>query len=147
MAVLREWVFGTQRVSLESSDILWAKVRGTFSEKNVRELVDVFRELGAGPDKPLYFVADLSDAGPEGLSVAPRKYLAEHVRPNWFRGVVFIAAKRMHREVLQALVVALQFIDNTKLEAEFVDSEAQARAWVEAHRRRQESPRGDAALR
>ncbi|WP_223640241.1 STAS/SEC14 domain-containing protein [Corallococcus sp. EGB] len=139
MAVLREWVFGTQRVSLESSDILWAKIRGSFSEPDVRELVRVFRELEAGPDKPLYFVVDLSDSNPEGLSVAPRKYLAEHVRPGWFHAIVFFGASRMHREVLQALVVALQFVDDTKLEAQFVDSEAQARAWLEAHRRRREA--------
>ncbi|RKG82094.1 STAS/SEC14 domain-containing protein [Corallococcus exercitus] len=136
MAVLREWVFGTQRVSLESSDILWTKVRGSFSETDVRELVEVFHELGAGPDKPLYLVVDLSSS--EGLSVAPRKYLAEHVRPTWFRGVVFFGAKRTHREVLRALVVALNFTGDAKLEAEFVDSEAQARAWLEAHRRRQD---------
>ncbi|TSC23206.1 STAS/SEC14 domain-containing protein [Corallococcus sp. Z5C101001] len=135
MAVLREWVFGTQRVSLESSDILWTKVRGSFSETDVRELVDVFHDLEAGPDKRLYLVVDLSSS--EGLSVAPRKYLAEHVRPTWFRGVVFFGAKRTHREVLRALVVALQFSGDTKLDAEFVDSEAQARAWLEAHRRLQ----------
>jgi hypothetical protein len=134
MAVLREWVFGTQRVSLESSDVLWTKVRGSFSETDVRELVDVFQELGVGPDKPLYLVVDLSSS--EGLSVAPRKYLAEHVRTTWFRAAVFFGAKRTHREVLRALVVALNFIRDTKLEAEFVDSEDQARAWLEAHRRR-----------
>ncbi|MFB1480653.1 STAS/SEC14 domain-containing protein [Corallococcus sp. RDP092CA] len=139
MAVLREWVFGTQHVSLESSDILWAKVQGTFSEEDVRALVGVFRELGAGPDRPLYFVVDLRDSGPEGLAVAPRKYLAEHMRPNWFHAVVFFGARRTHRAVLQALVVALQFVDDTKLEAEFVDTEAQARAWLAAHRRRQEA--------
>ncbi|RKG57040.1 STAS/SEC14 domain-containing protein [Corallococcus sp. AB011P] len=135
MAVLREWVFGTQRVSLEASDILWTKVRGAFSETDVRELVDVFHELGAGPDKPLYLVVDLSSS--EGLSVAPRKYLAKHVRPAWFRAVCFFGAKRTHREVLRALVAVVNFVGDTKVEAEFVDSEAQARAWLESHRRRQ----------
>ncbi|MBZ4334717.1 STAS/SEC14 domain-containing protein [Corallococcus interemptor] len=137
MVVMREWVFGTQRVSLESSDILWIKVRGAFSETDVRALVDVFHELGASPEKPLYLVVDLSSS--EGLSVAPRKYLAEHVSTTWFRAAVFFGAKRTHREVLRALVVALNFIRDTKLEAEFVDSEAQARAWLESHRRRHEA--------
>ncbi|NOJ93354.1 STAS/SEC14 domain-containing protein [Corallococcus sp. CA049B] len=135
MAVLREWVFGTQRVSLEDSDILWIKVRGAFSETDVRELVDLFHELEAGPDKPLYLVADLSSS--EGLSVAPRKYLAKHLSPTWFRAVCFFGAKRTHREVLRALVAVVNFTSGTRVEAEFSDSEAQARAWLASHRRRQ----------
>ncbi|MCY1030058.1 hypothetical protein OV207_01180 [Corallococcus sp. BB11-1] len=107
----------------------------------MRQLVGVFHELATGLGGPFYLVVDLGGSmgpmtsGPP-LSVMPRKYLAEHVRPEWFRAIVFFGGKRPQREVLRALVVALQFTGRVKLEAEFLETAKEARAWLESHRER-----------
>lgn len=139
MAALREWVFGAQRVSLESSDVLWATIRGSFSQEEVRQLMDVLQERYAELGGPFYLVVDLgSSMGPmtdgTALPLAPRKYLAQHVRPEWFRAVIFFGGKRSQREVLRALVVALQFTGRTKLNARFLETRKEAREWLEANR-------------
>ncbi|RKH36396.1 STAS/SEC14 domain-containing protein [Corallococcus llansteffanensis] len=145
MGALREWVFGAQRIVLESPDIVWATVRGAFGEEEVRQLMGVFHELTLDPGGPFYLVVDLGSVmGPmtEGpaLSVAPRKYLAGNVRPEWFRAVIFYGGNRTQRDVMKALVVALQFTGDTKLEARFLETSGEARAWLAAHRQRQPLP-------
>ncbi|RKG83689.1 STAS/SEC14 domain-containing protein [Corallococcus terminator] len=145
MAALREWVLGTQRVSLESSDVLWATVRGTFSEEEARQLTVLLQEQYAELGRPYYLVVDLGGSmGPvaeeTAQSVAPRKLLAEHVRPEWFQAIVFFGGKRSQREVLQALVVALQFTGRIRLEARFLETRKEAREWLEAHRQQHTPP-------
>ncbi|RKH05013.1 STAS/SEC14 domain-containing protein [Corallococcus praedator] len=132
-------------MSLESSDVLWATIRGTFSEEEVHQLMGVLQELHAQLGGPFYLVVDLgSSMGPmtdgTALPLAPRKYLAEHVRPEWFRAVVFFGGKRSQREVLRALVVALQFTGRTRLNACFLETRKEAREWLDAHRERHALP-------
>ncbi|MBJ6760872.1 hypothetical protein DRW03_16985 [Corallococcus sp. H22C18031201] len=111
--------------------MLWATFRGPVSVEDSKQIVDIARATATG--EPLYLVADL---GVSSLSVAPRKYLAEHINPEWFRAIVFVGGGMAQKAVTKALMVALLFTGRTRFDTEFLHSLDDARAWIDAHRAR-----------
>lgn len=132
----REWSFGEHRIAFEPPDMLWATFSGAVSPDEARWLAALCEEASARGR--VYLVSDVAHAE---LPAESRKCLAEQGRAEWFHGIVYLGADLTHRAIGKALSVALLFSSTANFETVFVDTEDEARDWVDAHRARRGQPR------
>lgn len=125
----QEWSFAGHRAWFEPlHNILWAEFRGPVDVDSVRWSVSLYREMGQR--QPIYLIADIKGARhtPEA-----RRHLVENVRPEWFRGVVYLSSSPDQQAVSTGFMLALRKIGGPTYDFVYLDTAEQARAWVEQH--------------
>jgi hypothetical protein len=125
----QEWSFGTNRAAFEPPDLLIAQFRGVADVESARWSVGLYRELAAR--QPFYLLADITDSRHTSAS---RKYLVEHTRPEWFRGIVYIGAGYEQRAATKGFMVSFLMNGSAPYETQYLDTVEQARTWVAQHR-------------
>jgi hypothetical protein len=130
MDQLKEWTSGAHRIRLLEPDVVHTKYTGVVSLQDARWALRVYEEVAkAGP---FYLVAEVPGSD---LPADSRKFLANNVRAEWMRSVVYVGSDLSQRVVGKAMSVAMLLTGHAaSFDTVFVDTMAQAEAWVEAHR-------------
>jgi hypothetical protein len=129
MSRQREWEFGEQRAWVEPPDLLWARFRGPISVETSQWSCGVYREMSEGGR--FYLAADITGSH---LSPESRRYLVDHAKADWFRGIVYIGAGLDQKATTKSLMVGSMLSGGEPLDMQYVDTPEQARAWIEQHR-------------
>jgi hypothetical protein len=129
MGEQREWSFGSNRAVFEPPDLLLAQFRGVADVESARWSVGVYRELAAR--QPFYLLADIADSR---HTTEARKYVVENIRPEWFRGIVYIGAGYEQRAATKGFIMTFLMKGSVPYEVQYLDTAEQARAWVAQHR-------------
>jgi hypothetical protein len=101
---LEVWTIGRHTFRWEEPHTLWVALVGDNDLEEARQMVGLYRTLGErGP----YFI--LADAGAAGaLEAEARRHLSEHLRPEWFQGIVFYNTRLLHRAMARGLILAAE---------------------------------------
>lgn len=122
---------GNHDIAIEEPDLLLVRVTGAVSVRDVEAFCAAVLSVCQGRPRMLFLV-DVSGIGEFG-SLARRR-LAEEMRPVPSRGVVFVGAGFGTRVVLQMLIHAVRLLTGRDNPSAFFDTEAEARAWIQATR-------------
>jgi hypothetical protein len=136
MVQTRDWQLGEHLVRFEVPDILLFKLRGPLRYEDARRITTIYREVAA--QGPVFTIADVSDTS---IDKEARAYFAEHLRPEWYRSIALIGASLLQRAAIKSILVGLYLRGGWELFPEFVESEAQARAYSARKRAQQHAPR------
>lgn len=127
---IREWTCGAHRIRMTAPDVLHTKYTGIVGLQDAKWALRVYEEMAA--QGPFYLVAEVP--GSE-LPAESRKFLANNVRAEWMRSVVYVGSDLSQRVVGKAMSVAMLLTGHAaSFDTVFVDTMAQAEAWVDAHR-------------
>ena len=121
----REWTIRAHRAVYELPDTLHVTFSGPTTLEDTKEALKMYEE--AAKERPYYLLADIKHSS---LDSASRKYLADHLRPEWFRGVVYVGAGLPLKIVTKALTVMVLFNAPAPYEVHFADSVEEARAVI-----------------
>lgn len=125
---LREWRLGQSLYRLETPELVRATIQGGGSLQEVVETAALYRELATV--RPFFVLADMSGAG--GMDTEARRYIDEHVRPEWFLGFVYFNTRLLHRSTAMGTLIAYELIRREphpwRGRIHFVSSEAEGRA-------------------
>lgn len=130
--MLNEIEIGKSRVWFEPPDTIVEVLRGDLSGDEMSRILDAsLRWVEAAQD--IYFLVDLSGVGT--VTADGREAIRQRRNQPNIRGVVMFGAS-FHMRVLATIVHrALTLLEKTSFGVEFTDTEAQARARVEALRK------------
>jgi hypothetical protein len=123
------WEYGEQRAWVEPPDVLWARFRGAVTLETSQWSCGVYRQMSEGGS--FYLVADIAGSN---LSPESRRYLVQHVKSEWFRGIVYIGAGLDQKAATKSLMVGSMLSGGQPLDVVYVDTPERARAWIERHR-------------
>jgi hypothetical protein len=129
------WHFiGKHTVRFEPPDIVFFRVDGDTSVAQAKQLMQYVAALPK-PEKGLFGLLDVAKAGrhdPAALKIPGTK---EHMRLH--RAVVYINARFHHRTLVGLFQRVTRLLKLTSVETPiiFVDTEAEARAWLDEYRR------------
>ncbi len=120
------------RVRFEPPDILLVQTNGTIHP----DQCDVFFNLvyGLCPDRPFYILRDAQNGGVHGSETRSR--ILELSDPARFAGIAIFGASFRLRVLVTMLHKTVRTLKRSFPDATFVDTEAEARAWIQAHRQR-----------
>lgn len=132
MANVRE--FGRHSTRLELPDIVHLKLVGEVDLPECRQINEAHIEFAQGLDHMFYMI-DLSEL--ENIPAAVRKEASETVKVLPLRGTVIYQTPLRARVLAKLLLTAVNLFKGgaTQNPVEFVDTEEEARAWVERRRR------------
>lgn len=133
----REWKCGAHRSWFEPPDILWQQFRGMTTLEETRWSVDVYREVASYG--PFYVATDVTGAE---LPPDARKFIAENIRAEWLRGVVYIGAGFVQKAMTKALMVMYLFDKKSPYDIAYAGSMDEARVWIERHRAQRQRQAG-----
>ncbi|WP_223645819.1 STAS/SEC14 domain-containing protein [Corallococcus sp. EGB] len=137
MKQAREWTSGKQRMRFEPPNLVVATFSGEVTVDETRWMVSIYQEVFE--DGPFYIIADVTHAT---LPTEPRKYLADNIRSEWTRGIVYVGADMAQRIVTKALSVGMLFTGKSAgFDTVFLESVEAGRAWVAEHQARAEQQR------
>jgi hypothetical protein len=122
----REWRFGSTHIWFEPPDILWHKSRGVTPLAECMAYMEVYRELGS--KEPFFSVVDMTEAGT--LEEECRRYVSEAAQTEWFKGIIYIRARLLHKAIATSIGVFHRLIGRPTLDAHFVATEEEARAII-----------------
>jgi hypothetical protein len=124
---------GRNRVRFEPPDLVIEELRGDVTGEDMTQVLDASKEwLDTGRD--IYFLVDLSEAGT--LSREARDVVrTKRVRPN-IRGAALFGASFQVRVVSSLVTRTLFLLDKVSYEIKFLDTEAEARAWIATLRKK-----------
>ncbi|MBZ4415284.1 hypothetical protein [Myxococcus sp. RHSTA-1-4] len=125
----KQWEFGEQRAWVELPDILWARFRGAVTLETSQWSCGVYREMSEAGR--FYLAAEITGSH---LSPESRRYLVEHAKADWFRGIVYIGAGLDQKASTKSLMVGSILSGGKPLDVLYVDSPEQAREWIAQHR-------------
>ncbi|RYZ37071.1 MAG: STAS/SEC14 domain-containing protein [Myxococcaceae bacterium] len=126
----REWTCGAHRIRMLAPDALHTQYVGLVGLQDAKWCLRVYEEMAV--NGPFYLVAQVQ--GSE-LPTESRKYLANNVRAEWMRSVVYVGSDLTQRVVGKAMSVAMLLTGHAaSFDTVFVDTMTQAQAWVDAHR-------------
>ncbi|HYO13425.1 MAG TPA: hypothetical protein VE685_09555 [Thermoanaerobaculia bacterium] len=125
---------GRHSTSLELPDIVHLKLVGDVELPECREINQTHIEFAKGLDHMFYMI-DLSEL--ENIPAAVRKEASETVKVLPLRGTVIYQTPLRARVLAKLLLTAVNLFKGgvTQNPVEFVDTEEEARAWVERRRR------------
>jgi hypothetical protein len=132
MEEAREWKQETHQVRFEAPETLWMTWRGHLSAEACKWVVDLFQELGS--QRALIVVADMTEH--TTVDAEGRRYLSEHMEPEWFVAIIYIGARLIHRAAAQGIGLVYALLGKKTSPVYFVASEAEARdtiAWLRTH--------------
>jgi hypothetical protein len=134
MTTRREWTFGSHRATLVGEDVLSVVFDGPTTLADAEAAIPVYRE--AASTRPVFLVADISRSS---LDAQARKFLADNIKPEWFKGVLYVGANVMLRTISKALSVMVLFNAKTQYDVRFVathaDADEQIAKWREERER------------
>ncbi len=129
MGLNQEWRHGEQHAWFEPPDILWARFRGALSLETSVWSCSVYETLAR--TQRFYLAADIAGSH---LSPESRRYLVDHAKAGWFRGVVYIGAGMEQKATTKSLMVGAMLSGGMRLDMAYVDTAEEARAWIARHR-------------
>lgn len=123
---------GNHEVIFEEPDVLLFRVSGDVTEREAIQFCDELVSLTRAARR-VFFLVDVTRGGT--IDSSARRRLAEGMRPVPNRGSVFVGADFRTRVLLQMVIHAIRLLTGRSNPAGFVETEAEARAWVDARRR------------
>lgn len=126
MSEEREWKLGAHHARFEAPDTLWLKVQGPITHEAASWVMSLFRELGS--QGAFIVVADV--AGNTTIDAEGRRYLSEHLEPEWFVAIIYIGARLIHRAAAKGIGLVYALIGKRTNPVYFVSSEAEARETI-----------------
>jgi hypothetical protein len=134
MKVLKEWKIGAHHVQWEEPDVLRCTFRGPSSLKDIDTFLDILREAAA--NQRVFVIQDITGST---IDKACREHLSKNIRPEWLRGLIYVGADTVQRAIVKAIMIALYFTGQWKVDIEFASSEADARTII-AQKRKAQGP-------
>lgn len=129
MTLRREWSSAEFRGYFEAPDLLLATFTGDVDLETARQASEMYREAAASG--PCFAILDITGSS---ISAEAREHFIQALGPEWFRAVIYVGAGVVQRTMTKAMMLAFYFTGKWKPEFHFADSEAEARALVEALR-------------
>jgi hypothetical protein len=125
---------GSHVTGFEAPDILFMKLVGDVSNEEVKEINQAHIDLSQGFQQ-LYFLIDLSQL--DNLAPQVRKEASEVVKTLPLRGTAIYGAPLKAKVLAKLMLTAASMFRGGKNfnPVEFLDDEAEARAWIEKRRR------------
>jgi len=117
-----EWRIGSHHARFESPDILWVKIRGETTLEDSVHFAGLYRELGER--QSFFIVGDLTEA--TTFDTEGRRYMSEHLRPDWFKGNLYVGARLVHRAAMRGITFVYRLTGQAVPELHFVSTEAEA---------------------
>ncbi|QRN98541.1 STAS/SEC14 domain-containing protein [Archangium violaceum] len=130
MTAPREWSIGTHYIRFEQPDTLFIKIKGDIGLEEVKQLVDICRELAE--KKPFYLITDLAEIGT--IPSEARGYASKNIRQDWYLGVAYIGANFVAKAAAKGLALMMYFTGKPSFDLEFVHDENEARAALSRQR-------------
>jgi hypothetical protein len=130
MSLIKEWTFGTHSARWEEPDLLRLTYRGPTHVEDVHRTVEIFQEVAA--EQPIFVISDISGST---IDKAARECFTQHLRPEWFHGLIYVGADALQRAITKAIMVALYITGRWKVDMEFAESEEEALRIVSRLRR------------
>ncbi len=134
-----EWTIGKSTFRFEAPDLLWVKHQGDCSLDDAIQMVNLYRELGTA--QPFFILGDLEEA--KGMDPEARRYVSEHVRPEWLLGVIYFKTRLLHKALAKGLLLAAEMArsqeDPPQTKVHFVSTRDKARELVTQLRARSPS--------
>jgi hypothetical protein len=130
-----EWRQGAHHARLDPPDFVWLKFKGPISREDAIWTVNLLGELGG--QKALFIAADFSEnttIDPEG-----RRHASEHMLPEWFKGIVYVRTRIIHRAAAKGLQLVQRMLGRGTVPLYFVSTDEEARDTI-ARLRSQEPP-------
>ena len=124
--------FGKHWMRLEG-DILYCKYTGLISVPDVRESMQLLDKMLV-PGRTYYIIADVADV--TGMEAEARRISTEWFATHNIGGAVNFGAGAVTRAIAALILSMLRLLHRNHMSSEFVKTEEEARAWVEAQRRR-----------
>jgi hypothetical protein len=124
---------GRNRVAFEPPDTVFEVLYGDISGEDMSQVLEASKQW-VETDTDIYFLVDLSNAGtisPEARNVIR----TGRARPN-IRGAALFGASFQMRVVSTFVTRALFLLDKISYEINYLDTEAQARAWLATLRKK-----------
>ncbi|PTL82994.1 hypothetical protein [Vitiosangium sp. GDMCC 1.1324] len=120
----REWKIGTHEARFESPNTLSVKIKGDIRVDEASQLIDICAELGAR--EPFYLIADMSEIGT--IPSEARGVASKQIRPEWYRGVVYVGASFVAKAAVKSLSVVFYLAGKYTADVEFVSTPEEAPA-------------------
>ncbi|WNG40631.1 STAS/SEC14 domain-containing protein [Archangium violaceum] len=120
----REWKIGAHEVRFEPPNTLSVKIRGDIRVDEAGQLIDVCAELG--DREPFYLIADMSEIG--SIPSEARGFASKKIRPEWYRGVVYVGASFVAKAAVKSLSVVFYLAGKYTADVEFVATSEEAPA-------------------
>jgi len=123
---------GPHRFRFEAPDAFHIHFHGNLEPEHFEQFYAIANRLV--PDRPFYLVRD--EFGTGTINAKTRARIIEIVDPRRIAAIVSYGASFQRRVIVGMLIRALRTFKRHAPEAAFVETESEARAWVEAHRMR-----------
>ena len=122
---------GRHRMRFEPPDIVQMFTSGVIEPEDFEQFFQLATQLS--PDRPIFM---LRDAREGVLGPKTRARIIELAQPSRVGGVVNYGASFHTRVVVTMLLKAVRAFKNATPDVAFVETEQDARAWIEAQRKR-----------
>jgi hypothetical protein len=130
MSLIKEWKFGTHIARWEEGELLRVLWQGPMRVEDVDSAVSIFQEVAE--QGPIFVVSDVSRAT---IDKQAREHFSQSLRAEWFHGLIYVGANALQRAITKAIVIALYFTGQWRVEVEFAETEQEALGLVERIRR------------
>lgn len=130
MSLRKEWTFGTHSAHWEAPDLLRLTWRGPTRIEDVDAVLVIFEEAAA--ERPLFVISDVSGST---IDKEAREHFSANLRAEWFHGLIYVGADALQRAITKAIVIALYFTGNWRVDIEFADTEEEALGIISRIRR------------
>lgn len=126
------WHLDKHWIRLEG-DVLFCKYVGMITLSNVKEQMQILDQQFE-PGKTYYIIADVSEVS--GMEAAARKLSTDWFANHDIGGAVNFGIGLATRAISALILSLLRLMHKNSMPTHFVKTEEEARAWVDAQRRR-----------
>lgn len=130
---------GQHRIRFEAPDIIFVQTNGTLHP----EECDSFFQLvyGLFPDRPFYLLRDARNGGTHGAEARSR--LVALADPTRIAGIAIYGASFSLRVFVTMLHKTVRVLKHAMPDVAFVETEPEARAWIDAQHRQKHGDSSD----
>jgi hypothetical protein len=118
------------RFRLEEPDVLHMHFSGNIELEQFDQFFDTSMRLI--PDRPIYFLRDVHEGGM--LDSKTRSRIIKTVDPRRIAAIVSYGGSFQLKVIVTMLIKALRIFKHSAPDVAFVDTETQARTWIDTHR-------------
>ena len=130
MSLTKEWKFGTHIARWEEGELLRVLWQGPMRVEDVDSAVAIFQEVAE--QGPIFVVSDVSRST---IDKQAREHFSQSLRAEWFHGLIYVGANALQRAITKAIVIALYFTGQWRVDVEFAETEQEALGLVARIRR------------
>lgn len=127
-----DYHIGTHRFRFDAPDIWHIRLHGEVTPEQFDQFYAMAMSLV--PDRPVYLIRQEVNEGLFGSKTRAR--IIQIVDPQRVAAIVSCGASFHRRVLVMMLIRAFRAVKQSAPEMVFVESESEARAWVDAHRSR-----------